>query len=169
MRTPKALVLMLLFVGAWAQAAEPAGAAAAAAAPGDPPIRKLDGHLVDIKGRGLYTWDGDKTLGASSCTTQCRLLWPPIVADEGAQPKGPFTIATRPDGSKQWALRGRPLYRWASDTKYGDAGGDGVAGLWHLVKVAVPKAAGDKATDDKPANDKAAGDKKTPAGKPAGT
>ena len=106
--------------------------------PGDPPIRKLDGHLVDLKGRGLYTWDGDKTLGKSDCMSQCRLLWPPIMADADAKPKGPFTIATRPDGSRQWALRGRPLYRWASDKKYGDAGGDEVAGSWHLVKVAAP-------------------------------
>ena len=138
MRTPKALLLTLVLVSACAQAAEPAPVTAA---PGDPPIRKLEGHLVDLKGRGIYTWDGDKALGVSSCTTQCRLLWPPIMAEDGAQPKGPFSIATRPDGSKQWALRGRPLYRWTSDKKYGDAGGDGVAGLWHLVKVAASKAA----------------------------
>ena len=155
MRTPKALGLVLLLTCASVQAAEPATPGAAA---GDPPIRKLEGHLVDLKGRGLYTWDGDKTLGVSSCTTQCRLLWPPIVADEAAQPKGPFTIATRADGSKQWALRGRPMYRWASDSKYGDAGGDGVAGSWHLVKVAPSKAATDKA-DTKPAADKSNTDK----------
>ena len=157
------MVLVLLLTCASVQAAEPAAPGAAA---GDPPIRKLEGHLVDLKGRGLYTWDGDKTLGVSSCTTQCRLLWPPIVADEFAQPKGPFTIATRPDGTKQWALRGRPIYRWASDSKYGDAGGDGVAGLWHLVKVAPSKAATGKA-DSKPAADKSKSDNPK-TGKPAG-
>ena len=159
MRTSKALVLSLLVACASAQAAEPA---VGGAAPGEPPIRKFQGHLVDAKGRGIYTWDGDKTLGVSSCTTQCRLLWPPITAGQGAQPKGPFTLATRPDGTQQWALRGRPLYRWASDTKYGDAGGDGVAGLWHLVKVAPPKAAGDTPASDKSGSDKPGSDKPAP-------
>jgi predicted lipoprotein with Yx(FWY)xxD motif len=115
-----------------------------APAPGDPPIRKLDGHLVDSKGRGLYTWDGDTDPGATSkCNSQCRLLWPPLYAGEGAVPKGPFDLVKREDGRYQWALKGRPLYRWASDKKWGDAGGDGVAGVWHLVKVTPPKKDGE--------------------------
>jgi predicted lipoprotein with Yx(FWY)xxD motif len=154
-----------------------------APSPGAPPIRKLDGHLVDLKGRGLYTWDGDKVLGQSACSAQCRLLWPPIVADDAATPAGPFTVATRPDGTRQWALRGRPLYRWASDKKYGDAGGDQVAGSWHLVKVAPParpaaapvdgsaspatdagKALTGKTATDKTATEKAAAPPRPPAG-----
>ena len=111
----------------------------------DPPIRKLNGILVDMKGRGLYTLDNDKVLGKSSCNGQCKILWPPIKAEAGALPKGPFTLAMRDDGSKQWALRGKPLYRWASDKKYGDAGGDGVSDVWHLVR-AVPKPAAASAT-----------------------
>lgn len=110
--------------------------AAAPAPSNDPPIRKLNGNLVDIKGRGLYTYAGDKTPGVSSCMAQCRILWPPLKAEEGAVAKGPFTIAVRHDGSKQWALRGKPLYRWASDKKYGDAGGDGVTDVWRLVRIA---------------------------------
>jgi hypothetical protein len=38
------------------------------------------------------------------------------------------------------------LYRWASDKKHGDAGGDGVSGVWRLVKVAA-KPADAKASD----------------------
>ena len=34
-----------------------------------------------------------------------------------------------------WAWQGKPLYRWISDRKRGAAGGDGVAGVWFLVKV----------------------------------
>jgi predicted lipoprotein with Yx(FWY)xxD motif len=111
----------------------------AAPAPGDPPIRKLDGHLVDLKGRGLYIWDGDVKGNTSQCTAQCRLLWPPLFADANAVPKGPFNLVKRDDGRYQWALNGSPLYRWTSDKKWGDAGGDGVADVWHLVKVAAPK------------------------------
>ncbi|OGT55763.1 MAG: hypothetical protein A3E01_17565 [Gammaproteobacteria bacterium RIFCSPHIGHO2_12_FULL_63_22] len=115
--------------------------ATATAPSSDPPIRKLNGMLVDIKGRGLYTYDKDKTPGKSDCDNQCRFLWPPLKADPGAVPKGPFTLAVRSDGSKQWALRGKPLYRWASDKKYGDGGGDGVSDVWRLVRVAPPKPA----------------------------
>ena len=121
-------VLALLCASFSATAADPVPSA-------DPPIRKLNGILVDIKGRGLYTWDGDKVPGRSSCNNQCRLLWPPILAVEGAQPKGPFNLVQRDDGAKQWALRGKPLYRWVSDKKYGDAGGDGVSDMWHLIRV----------------------------------
>ena len=100
-----------------------------------PPIKKLNGHLVDAKGRGLYTWDGDVAPGRSTCNNQCRILWPPIAAAPGAKPKGPFDLVKRDDGSLQWALKGKPLYRWKSDKNFGDAGGDGVSGVWHLVKV----------------------------------
>lgn len=130
--------------------------ATATAPSGDPPIRKLNGALVDIKGRGLYTYDKDKTPGKSVCDNQCRFLWPPLKAEPGAVPKGPFTLAVRSDGSKQWALRGKPLYRWASDKKYGDAGGDGVSDVWRLVRVAAPKpaasAAAPAAAASKPAS-----------------
>lgn len=115
--------------------------AATKAPSNDPPIRKLNGILVDPKGRGLYTYDNDKTPGKSDCDNQCRFLWPPLKAETGAVPKGPFTLAMRSDGSKQWALRGKPLYRWASDKKYGDAGGDGVSEAWRLVRVVPPKPA----------------------------
>ncbi|EMH3118748.1 hypothetical protein V6H04_003832, partial [Burkholderia multivorans] len=39
----------------------------------------------------------------------------------------------RDDGKMQWAYNGRPLYRWKMDRKAGDAGGDGVGGVWHVA------------------------------------
>ena len=129
--------------GAMTAAAAPAPAASAARTSSDPPIRKLNGHLVDLKGRGLYTWDGDVQGNSSQCNSQCRLLWPPLFADDNAVPKGPFTLIKRDDGRYQWALNGRPLYRWTSDKKWGDAGGDGVADMWRLVKVGAPKKDGE--------------------------
>ena len=38
------------------------------------------------------------------------------------------------DGKKQWAIKGKPLYYWAKDTKPGDMTGDGLMGAWHVVK-----------------------------------
>lgn len=131
MRFAKLLLvsMLLAFVAAFAAQAYPNDPAADS---GAPPIRKLDGHLVDLKGRGLYTWDGDKKDSASQCTAQCRILWPPLFADDKAAPKGPFNLVKRDDGRYQWALNDRPLYRWASDKKWDDAGGDGVGtpGTW---------------------------------------
>ena len=140
-----------------------------ALAAGEPPIRKLDGVLVDEKGRGLYTYVGDDEPGRSKCNGQCRLLWPPLIADADAQPKGPFTLATRDDGTRQWALRGKPLYRWASDRKFGDHGGHGVSDNWRLVtfgtkprQVATPYGEGAKSQASSTPADGA----QSPGGKP---
>ena len=114
-------------------------APAAAAKPmlsSDPPIRQRAGILVDLKGRGLYNFGGDDP-GKSNCSGQCILLWPPILASAEARPKGDFTLVVRDDGQKQWAWKGKPLYRWVSDKKRGDAGGDGVNGMWHLARLPV--------------------------------
>jgi len=116
-------------------------AAAPKPAPSDlPPIRQRGGILVDLKGRGLYYFGGDDP-GKSNCSGQCILLWPPIIADANAKPKGEFSLVVRDDGQKQWAWKGKPLYRWVSDRKRGDAGGDGVNGVWHLARLqpAVPQ------------------------------
>ena len=103
----------------------------------DPPFRQRGDILVEIKGRGVYTYDGDKLANQSDCFAQCRLLWPPVYAEPESKPKGSFTIFTRKDDGKlQWAFKGKPLYRWASDLKRGDAGGDGIAGVWRLIKIA---------------------------------
>jgi predicted lipoprotein with Yx(FWY)xxD motif len=131
------LVPALLCASVLAFGAEPAAEPEA----GAPPIRKFEGHLVDLKGRGIYTWDGDKTPGRSSCNSQCRILWPPITAADDAKPRGSVSLVARDDGSRPWALKGRPLYRWASDKKHGDAGGDGVGDVWHLVLVGAKPAA----------------------------
>ncbi len=107
-----------------------AGAAYAADAPASP----QGGVLADTSGRTLYIYDKDTTLGRSACNGTCAALWPPYAADNGAQPAGNFSIATRDDGSRQWAYKGKPLYRWAGDQKPGDTTGDGVNDIWHVIK-----------------------------------
>ena len=57
----------------------------------------------------------------------------PAAAD--AKASGDWTIVTRDDGSKMWALKGKPLYTFAKDTKPGDTTGDGfLNGAWHIAK-----------------------------------
>ena len=56
------------------------------------------------------------------------------MAMEGQAASGDYSMITRDDGKKQWALKGKPLYFWAKDAKPGDKTGDGFNGVWHIVK-----------------------------------
>jgi predicted lipoprotein with Yx(FWY)xxD motif len=96
--------------------------------------------LVDAKGLTVYVFDSD-TDGKSVCVNACATAWPPVVLEAGASlpTTGPLaadlTTTARSDGAQQVAYKGKPLYRFASDAKPGDAKGDGQGGVWHAVKV----------------------------------
>jgi predicted lipoprotein with Yx(FWY)xxD motif len=91
--------------------------------------------LVDPNGLTLYTFDNDKTADKSACNGKCATNWPPFAAPAKAANIGDWSAIVRGDGSKQWAYKGKPLYRWMEDKKPGDVGGDGRFNVWH---VAVP-------------------------------
>jgi predicted lipoprotein with Yx(FWY)xxD motif len=82
-------------------------------------------------GLRLYSYARDKP-GRSLCDARCSTAWPPVVAPADAKPVGKWTIVQRPDGRRQWALLGRPLY-----VRYHDAPdkatGDGVDGMWRII------------------------------------
>jgi predicted lipoprotein with Yx(FWY)xxD motif len=82
----------------------------------------------------LYTFDRDEP-GKSNCAGQCASAWPPLVAPEGAKPVGAWTVITRADGTKQWAIDGKPVYTFVRDTDSKPTG-DGMGGVWHLVTPA---------------------------------
>ena len=107
------------------------------AGPGDaqsvPPDAKVSGGmLTDAKGMTLYTFDKD-AMGKSNCDGQCLVNWPALVAGASATPTGDWAVITRDDGSKQWSLKGKPLYTFIQDKKPGDITGDGKGGIWHLA------------------------------------
>ncbi len=58
----------------------------------------------------------------------CVQVWPPVYAEEGAQPVGAWTVITRDDGKKQWAFRGQAIYTSWLDHQPGDVLGTSVAG-----------------------------------------
>ncbi len=89
--------------------------------------------LVDASGMTLYTFDKD-TENKSNCNGKCAEAWPPLMAPADAKAMGKLTVATRDDGSKQWAHEGKPLYLWMKDQKPGDTTGDNVKNVWHVVK-----------------------------------
>ena len=90
--------------------------------------------LTDTNGMTLYTFDKDvQGDGKSVCNDDCAAKWPPLFAEDDAQPEGDFTIVTRDDGTRMWAYKGWPLYYWVEDMQPGDISGDGVGGVWHLA------------------------------------
>ena len=93
-------------------------------------------YLSDGAGRSLYFFSQDTTGTATSdpvsaCTTAgCLANWPIFLSDEAIVPSAlatsDFTVFTRPDGQKQSAYKGHPLYFFAGDAAAGDTKGRGV-------------------------------------------
>lgn len=93
---------------------------------------------ADDKGKSLYTFAKDP-IGKSVCKGDCEALWPPLLAEghnsmQFAGQTG-FSQIVRADGAKQWALEGKPLYRWVKDKQPGDISGAGVKGVWPLARA----------------------------------
>jgi predicted lipoprotein with Yx(FWY)xxD motif len=99
------------------------------------PAKVADGVLVGANGMTLYIFDKDTAgSGKSVCNGPCATNWPPLMAADSDTASGDWSVVTRDDGKKQWALKGKPLYFWAKDTKPGDKTGDGVLSVWHSAK-----------------------------------
>ncbi|MBL8457990.1 hypothetical protein [Zoogloea sp.] len=99
------------------------------------PARALEGGLVDGAGMSLYVFDRDVAhSGKSVCNGPCATNWPPLMVMEGEGGGADYSVVTRDDGSRQWAFKGKPLYRWIKDQKPGDRSGDGVNAVWHLAR-----------------------------------
>lgn len=99
------------------------------------PAKVSDGVLVGPGGMTLYTFDKDVAgSGKSTCNGPCATNWPPLTATQGDSANGDFSIITRDDGSKQWAVKGKPVYYWSKDSKPGDKTGDGFNKVWQVAK-----------------------------------
>ena len=99
------------------------------------PVALTNGVLTGANGMTLYTFDKDATgSGKSVCNSQCAINWPPLMAADTDKAQGDYSVISRDDGKKQWALKGKPLYFWIKDSKAGDMTGDGVQSVWHIIK-----------------------------------
>jgi predicted lipoprotein with Yx(FWY)xxD motif len=99
----------------------------------------LGNILTDERGMTLYIFDRD-TAGAtaSACSGNCINNWPPFLAAADAAAHDEWTLVdVEYQGAmqKMWAYQGLPLYYWMADQNPGDTSGDGVGGVWHVVRV----------------------------------
>ena len=84
-------------------------------------------------GMTLYTFRNDSA-NTSNCYNDCADAWPPFTAGASAKADGALGIIDRKDGTRQWALNGKPLYFWVGDAARGDVNGEGVGGVWDAVR-----------------------------------
>ena len=58
------------------------------------------------------------------CDADCAKVWHPYLAPADAQPRGFWSVLTRPDGAKQWTYQGYALWTYDGDKKPGDMTGN---------------------------------------------
>ena len=94
--------------------------------------------LADAKGLTLY-WYTKDTQMSSACTGSCATAWPPLTgkpeAAMGARLVGKFGTITRANGVQQATYKGHPLYLYAGDMAPGQVKGNGLGGVWHVLRV----------------------------------
>ena len=88
---------------------------------------------LPLDGMALYTFDTDEP-GISKCSDDCLTRWPALIARDGAEAHGAYSLVDRSSGEKQWALNGMPLYFYYDDLKAGDTNGDEVGDVWRLAR-----------------------------------
>ena len=103
----------------------------------------LGSYLTNATGFTLYTFALDiPSNGTSRCTGNCLENWPAFYVTSLTLPSelnaNSFTVITRPDGGKQLAYDGWPLYYFRYDAKPGDTNGQGIAKLWSVCTLPTP-------------------------------
>jgi predicted lipoprotein with Yx(FWY)xxD motif len=89
--------------------------------------------ITDADGMTLYTYAKDP-FGSSDCAGRCARKWPPVAATAEPPFDSELTIIDREDGTKQYAWRGRPLYRWTKDTQPGQTTGHNLGEVWFAAR-----------------------------------
>jgi predicted lipoprotein with Yx(FWY)xxD motif len=96
--------------------------------------------LVNRRGMTLYHLSVERKGHFICKDSTCLSLWKPLVVAKGVTPTGAksLSIVKRPDGRRQVAYKGGPLYTFVEDHKPGDMKGNGFkdVGVWRVVTVA---------------------------------
>ena len=95
--------------------------------------------IVDKDGMTAYIYTKDtQGSGKSSCTGACLQAWPMITSTSANATGDGVTakLGTIPtaDGGHQVTVDGWPIYTFAKDKAPGDSSGQGVGGVWYMLK-----------------------------------
>lgn len=100
----------------------------------------LGNILTDMQGRTLYRFTKDTVNVNSACYNRCATVWPPLLITDGSPiaTEGVdgdlLGVLERSDGTRQVMYNGMPLYYYQNDMAPGDIKGQGVNGIWFIVK-----------------------------------
>lgn len=97
--------------------------------------------VVDSAGKTVYAFDEDtRNSGMSACTGGCAGLWPAVTTSSTRPTVAGLTARvgtiSRPDGTRQITLDGRPIYTYSGDSGAGAVAGQGVTRVWWAVTPA---------------------------------
>jgi predicted lipoprotein with Yx(FWY)xxD motif len=93
--------------------------------------------LTDAKGLTLYSMK-DGAGDPSRCDKTCLTSWRPLVAPAMARSFDDWSVITHASGLRQWAYRGRALYRSSLDVNPGETAGHGQPNWEALVLEPAP-------------------------------
>jgi predicted lipoprotein with Yx(FWY)xxD motif len=103
-------------------------------APALPPwatVQRVDVGWVFANRQGLTVYAParpEDQAAAQTCPPECmRQYWRPLFASPEDRPVGRWTIVVDPEGRRQWAYSGRPLYTHTRDKKPGEMTGNSFA------------------------------------------
>ncbi len=96
--------------------------------------------LASVRGLTLYYYSKDRPgSGKSACSAACIAAWPalayPVRAPAGAHLPGKIGYIVRPSGFRQVTINGYPIYKYAGDKAPGQAKGNGIGRVWHVIKI----------------------------------
>ena len=85
----------------------------------------------------LYVFDPDQAAAKPSCAGTCAEKCPPLILSdaEGKTLRAPYAVVARDNGLNQVTYQGRPVYTFFLDRVPGDIKGDGLGGVWHIIKL----------------------------------
>ena len=89
--------------------------------------------FTDGNGMTLYVCDLD-VAGTSDCYDNCAEKWTAYLFKENDVLMEGWTLAKRKEGTMQLLYLGNPTYLFTGDKSKGDMHGDGLDGVWHVLK-----------------------------------
>lgn len=91
---------------------------------GDPKNKSVCGDEITTKTAGMMSpWPPGMDLPELDKRLSCAETWPPVLATEGAEPMGRWTVIKRSDGKQQWAYDKLPVYTSILDNARGETNG----------------------------------------------